>query len=56
MKSALGIPPERFIKAEKLYARALRVYPALRCFDPVTLEAFRFKRNQIMHYGFRHRA
>ena len=52
MKSVLNMPPEQFMNAEKLFAQVEIAYPALRTFDAGTLDAFRFARNRIGHYGF----
>jgi hypothetical protein len=52
MKSVLNIPPERFINAEQLFAKAAALHPGLSSFDERDLESFRFKRNDIVHYGF----
>jgi hypothetical protein len=52
MKSVLNLPPEQFVTAEKLFAKAMNLYPALVPFPQDQLESFRFTRNRIVHYGF----
>jgi hypothetical protein len=52
MKSVLNLSPEQFLNAEKLFAKAIAVHPALLSFPPDQLETFRFTRNRIVHYGF----
>jgi hypothetical protein len=52
MKSVLKLPPEQFVNAEKLFAKAMDLYPALLSFPQEQLESFRFTRNRIVHYGF----
>ncbi len=52
MKSVLKLPPEQFLNAEKLFAKAIELHPALLSFPQDQLENFRFTRNRIVHYGF----
>lgn len=52
MKAVLAVSSEQFIPAEKLFANATKLHPALSSFDDRELESFRFTRNRIVHYGF----
>jgi hypothetical protein len=52
MKSALNMPPEQFMNADKLYEQTASAYPALPAFDSGDLKTFRLTRNRIVHYGF----